>query len=360
MFSKSFNKSYTLVCATPLLLPLISFAKPITNEMLFQTIQPKDASHKKKLSNPTTVNFNQQASGSTDATAVQKTKLGFFTSSNCSGALAGSGFYTTPGGNPYSISLGQAFGLTEQAAWNVGSGQLGIADMTTIQSIAITLISGTNNSVVPQATFQTGGNDISYHCATVTCTAGPSGSCTGSGTENFTLKDPVDLAIGDVANGGIIGCIEDVDDPGNNLNIILSTVNNDGGSGQAWGDLADLIAGANDTLNGAQNTLDIVNSSPTVSPYAAETCHDLIIDGGYSDWFLPAGDNDATPSQMLCIRVNRGTIDARLPDTGGEVLPGSMWSSTQENADRAWRATSGSQQNRPKNNTFRVRCAQTY
>ncbi len=149
------------------------------------------------LSATKTVLFSQTASGGTDATVIEQAQLGFFTTVDCSGALIGGSFYTTPTGNPYTISLLTSFGLTAEGAWNVGRDRLSLSlvDMATVQSIAMTFMSTT--STVPQSDF----SNNSFACIEATYSAGPPGECTSSDdTKSFELKTTA--AIGDPADGG--------------------------------------------------------------------------------------------------------------------------------------------------------------
>ncbi len=202
------------------LFPMMSFAlvKPVMTTDLLQHLKKGEPWDKSVLTSTKMVMFQQAVSSGTDATSVSKVTLAYFTSSNCTGSKAGSGFYTTPDGTSFPISVGTAFGLVAASAWNVGSTQLSIADMTTIQSIAVTLKSTNNNT--PQANF----SGVSFACVPVTCS---SGECiSGSGTQSFQLKTTA--AIGDPADGGIIACMN-----GGLNNLVVPATDNS--TGIAWG-----------------------------------------------------------------------------------------------------------------------------
>jgi hypothetical protein len=288
---KSRQSACVLIAAISIsLLPLVGFAKvkPIMTTDLLQHLKKGEPWDRGVLTATKMVMFQQAASGGTDATSVAKITLAYFTSSDCTGSKAGTGFYTTPDGTSFPISVGTAFGLVAASAWNVGSTKLSIVDMTAIHSIAVTLKSTNNNT--PQANF----SNVSFACVqNVDCTAGPSGQCTsGSSTQSFTLKTTV--AIGDPADGGVIACLS-----GGPLNVIAAsgdiiTVNN------CWSPTPDSnITTSN--VDGQTNTTTIVNQYGTADPYAARSCNEYSsIAGGYSSgWFLPAID------QLSCLYTNR-------------------------------------------------------
>ncbi|MDX2346769.1 MAG: hypothetical protein QNK11_07865, partial [Legionella sp.] len=248
-----------LILPTLMLLPILSFSKPtpapITTDMLFEQLQPGEPFDKSILTFVKAVTFSQAtASPATDATEIAQTRLAFFTSSDCSSSdLNYADAYTTSGVKTFTLpALGTAFGLTARAVWNVGDNLLSIADMTAINSIAVTLFSDTT-SEVPQSSF----SGTSFLCMTaVTCTAGPSGSCT-SGLENqsFTLKAPGEAAVGDPASGGIIGCIGDQGDPTLNKMIVTSLRHP---STLPWSPSTTISTGISDSFDGAVNTPRIV------------------------------------------------------------------------------------------------------
>lgn len=343
------------------LLSTPSFAKNIKTTDLLQNM-PSGPHDKKKLQATKTVLFNQTASGGTDAGQITKLRLSYFASSDCSGTASGtdtgslpSPSFTTSTGSPFTIAVGTDFGINADAVWNTGRNSglsISEVDMTNINSIAVTFMADSNN--VPQATFQTTGNDnISYACINVSCSA-ISSECTSSdSTKSFTLK--TSAAIGDVANGGVIGCI-DAEEP--LLNVIFTTEDN--GSGQAWGDLGDSVTTT--ALDGETNTANIIASNPSVSPYAAKTCDDLIIDGGFNAWFLGSGENDASSSQIGCLNTNRSEFNTGALAAGGTALSGNYWTSTQNasNTDRAWRLGGSTLNARSKNSLILARCAQTF
>lgn len=334
-----------LVLVAMVLLPMITLAKtkPIMTSDLLKNLKKGEPWDKRVLAATKTVMFQQSASGGTDASSISKITLAYFTTSNCSGAKAGSGFYTTPDGTSFAISVGTPFGLIASSAWNVGSTQLSITDMTTIQSIAITLKS--TNSNTPQANF----SGLSFACVPVTCTAAPEGSCTSaSGTQSFMLKTIA--AVGDPADGGVIGCQNTTTSP--NLFNLVVTASNQSDS-QVWGGTG--VTNATSRTDGSDNTTKIVNTLGTDYVYAARTCNELSVVGGFtSGWFLPSGGNSTeTGTQLNCIYTNSSQLGF------SNLL---YWSSTESGSDRAWRIRFNDGQ---KNNDLRtslraVRCARNF
>lgn len=330
------NAIRIIVTAIMILLPMIGcLAKPITNKMLLESLKPGEPWHRGVFTSTKTVLFNQTASGGTDATIIAKTQLGFFTSTNCSGTLSGTGFYKTPDGTSFNISVGTSFGLTAEATWNVGTTQLGMSSgtMATIQSIAITFRSTNNNT--PQSNF----SGSSFSCIEgVSCS---SGECTSSSaTQNFTLKTT--SFIGDPADGGVIACMN-----GGINNLVASTTDNS--TGIIWGGFG-TTTNATSTTDGAANTSTIVTALGSTSN-AAGTCSTYAATGGYtSGWFLPAGDNTGVSGQLNCLYTNQTAI--------GGFITALYWSSTESSADNAWYQgfSGGAIGNDSKFNSYRVRC----
>jgi len=326
------------------------FAKPIKPgpTSLLKTHEPGEPWDRSVLTAAKTVSFNQIASGGTDATTISKITMSYFTSADCTGSTTGSpSQYTTPNGTSYTIILGAVFGLVATSAWNVGSAQLSIADMTTINSIAVTFKS--TNSNTPQANF----SEVSFACVPVTCTSGPGGSCTetGSGTLDFELKTTA--AVGDPADGGIIAC----QNTGSGVNVFdLVIPATDISSAVAWSNDSN-VTGATSITDGASNTAIII-ANQGIGDYAAYNCDQYSAPGGYTTgWYLPSGSSSSSNgTQINCIYGNQ----ASLP--GFSAVP--YWSST-ENAvaeTNAWRKqfSNGNMYSLGKGNTIAARCAKTY
>jgi hypothetical protein len=315
--------------------------QPITTTMLLKSLKAGEPWDRSILTATKAVMFSQSASSGTDATEIAKIQLGYFTSDDCSGALQGSGFYTTPDGTSFSINVGAAFGLTAAAAWNVGDAQLSIADMTTIGSIAMTFRSTNNNT--PQSNF----SNSSFVCVPVTCTAGPSGTCiSGSSTQSFELKTTA--AIGDPADGGIIACMN-----GGLNDLVVPAADND--SGIVWAPNLTTTTGAISTTDGASNTATIVAAYGASSSYAARICSTYTATGGYtSGWFLPAGNNNTTTGQLNCLDTNQVAI--------GGFNRLIYWSSTEVDASEAWRLRFDNHNKfrNTKDFTRAVRCARAF
>ncbi len=309
-------------------------SKPITPQDLFTNLSPTEPWHKGRLTATKTVNFNQTASGGTDATTVSKVQLAFFTSANCTGDKEGSGFYNTPSGTSFTISVGTPFGLVAASTWDVGETQLTIADMTTINSVAITLKS-TNNDV-PQSNF----SNSSFACIAVTCA---SNTCTSAaGTQSFELKTTA--AVGDPADGGKIADLT--------AGLIVTAADNS--SNIQWTN-TNAVTGAQSDTDGSANTTTIVGNiscSDDPASCAANLCNTLSITGGYtSDWFLPAKD------QLNTLFTNKIAI--------GGFLSLAYWSSTESvgsPADTVWLQlfSDGRQLDRNKVGTVRARCVRAF
>lgn len=310
--SKYLQKVCVLSAFLPVIfLPINSFAKakPILTTDLLRHLHKGESWDRGVLLSPLMATFVQ--SGSVDqAASIDKITLAYFTSTDCTGSKAGSGFYTTPDGTSILISPGNPIGMVAESAWRVGSVQLGIGDMTPIKSVAVTF--KTNGGVItPQSNFASS----SFACIPVTCTAGPIGPITGvcsSGisTQIFTLKTTE--AIGDPADGGVIACLN----PGNNLVVPATNI-----SGTFWWAPNYNLTSAFSSTDGAANTATIV-SIVGAGTYAAEQCATYSAAGGYTDgWFLPAGGTTNTSDQLYCIYTNRASI-SNLP-----VL--AYWSSTE-------------------------------
>ena len=338
------NACIFITCATLGLLPATSLAEPkaITTIKLLETILPGEPWDRGVFASTKTVMFQQTAASSgTNATTVAKITMSYFTSSDCTGSVAGSGSYTTPNGTSFPISVGTPFGLVATSTWNVGSTKLSIADMTTILSVAVTLKS--TNSNTPQANF----SGVSFACVPVTCTAGPSGQCTStSGTQSFQLKTTA--AIGDPADGGVIACMN------GGLNNLV-TPNADNSTGIEWGGSGTLIINAASTTDGAANTAAIVTALGSGSAYAAKTCSTYSAAGGFtSGWFLPAGNNVTSTGQLNCLFTNSTTI--------GGFANATYWSSTQSSTINAYYQNfNNSNENISLKTTLRrVRCVRSF
>ena len=334
---------------------LIVAAEPIITTNLLQTLPTAAEWDKDLLTATKTVLFNQAASGGTDATVIEKVKLSFFTSLDCTGALLGSAFYTTPTGNPYTINVGTSFGLTAEGAWNVGKNHLALsfAEMASAQSIATTFMSKITNT--PQSDFS--GN--SFACIQVTCTAGTPGESTSvDGTQSFELKETA--AVGDPADGGVIACQNT--GAGSNLYNLVSKKTDT----ISWG-VTGSTTGATSMTDGASNTSTIVacytsgtgddctyvGAPIDKSTYAAGVCDDFTTAGGYtSGWYLAAGNS--TTSEEYCLFSNKNTI--------GGFGTGNYWPSTERSSTNAARMNFGNGASAGLNKTITlpIRCVRAF
>lgn len=304
--------AWMILAGTLGLSPTLGFANPMN---LFEPLSPNESWELGIMMFPKTAVFNQTASGGTDAVVIAKTTLSYFISTDCSGAALGS--YTTNNTDPFPISINTPFGLTTEAAWNAGLlASIQPDDMLTVQSIAMTLRSTINNT--PQANFtgSSGGTNPSFVCIPASCS---SGECTSTSfpTQNFTLKTTA--AVGDPADGGVIGCLG-TGSPSNLFYLVVPANNNS--AGMQWSSNTTLQTNAIDDTDGATNTTKITQTL-NIGVSAAGLCQAYSTTGGYTtDWFLPA------KNQLNCLYTNRNFI-------GGPVYA-DYWSSTESSATAAW------------------------
>lgn len=329
---KSKKERWVLIVFTVVaLLPLTGFAKtkPIMTTDLLQHLRKGEPWDRSVFTATKMVMFQQDANTSeppvADATSIAKITLSYFTSNNCT-ATNGTSVptYTTPDG-AFTISTLSPFtpipfGMVAASVWNLGNSINvfpHVADITAITSIAVTFKSTTDNT--PQASF----TGISFACVPVTCN---SGECySGSATQSFELKTTA--AVGDPADGGIIGCQNTGISP-NLFNLVVPASNNNSGSTIVWattpgGSNTALGSTAQSATNGATNTNVIVNcltnnTCPVlVTPppqtaatnYAAGVCSSYTAAGGFtSGWFLPSGSRTAPGNQINCLCQNRVAI----------------------------------------------------
>lgn len=336
MSLKPQKKVLLVALATLGLIPIASFSKskPIMTTDLLQALSPIEPWDKSGVLTATkTANFQQTASGATDATTIAKVKLAYFTSDNCTGDKAGNGFFTTPNSSPtHTISVGGQFGLVASSAWQVGENKLSITDMTTIRSIAVTFQSSTSD--VPQSNF----SGSSFSCLAVTCA---NDACTSAaGTQSFQLK--ITAAAGDPANGGKIA---------DTTTGLIATSTNDS-SGITWGSTSIQTNATSDT-SGLTNTGTIVTAlgENGGTNYAAKLCSDHSASGGYDTWFLPGKD------QLSAMLASKSAV--------GDYLENGYWTSTESSTSGAWIVDFWSEavtteSTASKSGTRYVRCASTY
>jgi len=152
--------------------------------------------------------------------------------------------------------------------------------------------------------------------------------------------------VGQPLQGGVVATLA----PGGMPGLIAASADS---SGAAWGGYSTPIgASAQSDTDGSANTTAIVAALGPGS-YAAALCTSLV-DGGYTDWYLPAGD------QLTALQANQAAI-------GGFVSGNFYWSSTEltlapEFYARAqyFAVGAGYPVVSDKNTSLRVRCVRNY
>jgi hypothetical protein len=148
----------------------------------------------------------------------------------------------------------------------------------------------------------------------------------GAAAGNYTTatQEPVVppvYAIGDAALGGIIFYILEPGDPGyvegEQHGFVSSAA--DLSTSAPWGCLSTDIIGADEFIlgSGYQNTIDIL-SQCLEAGIAARLCSDLV-EGGYSDWYLPSEDES---NKLFINRIVVGGFDTGYYWTSTEGSPG--------------------------------------
>ena len=165
---------------------------------------------------------------------------------------------------------------------------------------------------------------------------------TGKTAKTYTIKVTRFVAIGDSYQGGKVAYID-----GTNIHGLIAATA-DQGTLPTWGCYGTAISGADGTAigTGNQNTIDIMAGCATAG-IAARICGDLV-EGGYSDWYLPSKD------ELNQLYINKTAI--------GGFTTSYYWSSSESGASYAWKQGfgSGSQSNHDKNNTHYVRAVRAF
>jgi len=140
---------------------------------------------------------------------------------------------------------------------------------------------------------------------------------TGKTAKTYTIKVTRFVAIGDSYQGGKVAYID-----GTNIHGLIAATA-DQGTSTEWGCYGTAISGADGTAigTGNQNTIDIMAGCATAG-IAARICGDLV-EGGYSDWYLPSKD------ELNQLYINRTAI--------GGFTTNDYWSSSENLAANAWK-----------------------
>ncbi len=160
------------------------------------------------------------------------------------------------------------------------------------------------------------------------------------------------------ADGGVIGC-QNTGISFNLFNIVVTT--SDQSAAQGWGGSGTTTAD-NSTTDGAANTTKIVAAlRSTGTTFAARTCNELSVTGGFtSGWFLPSGS--VANSQLNCLYNNRAAIaTGSVAAVGAGFASANYWSSTEASSTNAWRLlfTLGNLSS-SKSSSYRVRCSRAF
>ena len=236
-------------------------------------------------------------------------------------------------------------GSSAGPTFNLYASPDGITFTTIIEDVNKTVLEAGYTATVPDGT-----TDIKVTSV---------GACTNSyvatigiiPTTTTTTTTVISYTIGQAALGGIIAYILQPGDPdyveGEQNGIVVTTT--DVSTSALWGCEPTEILGADGTAlgTGKQNTMSIIAGCPTAG-IAARLCGNLI-EGGYSDWFLPSKD------ELNKVWLNRVAI--------GGLSISEYWTSSEYSNFQAWFqsfASGGTMNFASKSNLFRVRAVRTF
>jgi hypothetical protein len=173
---------------------------------------------------------------------------------------------------------------------------------------------------------------------------------TNNGGSFSAIPPPPPYFIGQAALGGTIAYILQPGDPGYDAGVqkgLVATTANVS-TGAIWGCSGILISGADGTAigTGNQNTIDIMAGCAGAN-IAARLCGNLV-QGGYSDWYLPSKD------ELAQLYNNRVAI--------GGFAASSYWSSSENSNDFGWfqNLNNGNSSFAFKTNFFHVRAIRSF
>ena len=140
-------------------------------------------------------------------------------------------------------------------------------------------------------------------------------------SKSFYAQCGTPVSIGDSFQGGIVGYILQVGDPGYDANVQKGLVAAPTDQSGSWGCSGTVFfSGAAAIGTGNQNTINI-DAGCTTPGIAADLCANLTL-GSYSDWYLPSKD------ELNKLYINRVAI--------GGFSSGYYWSSTDQSTSQAW------------------------
>ncbi len=225
------------------------------------------------------------------ATAIEAIDLTYFSSSNCTSGILGSGRQTISGGS-FPIVNNTAISLNQTSAYDVGNSD-GIT-MGSVMSIAV-VFKSSDSADVPQSQFGSPA-DTNYQCLAVSCSGS---TCTGGGGPySFTMRSAGNQQVLDFADGGVIASVAGA---GANLRNLI--IEKSDGPSAALSDPIGLCATGNNTDNGLLNTTTLITDCVSTGGLVVECNENLNAPGGYnSDWFVAAfAASGTTASQYRSI-----------------------------------------------------------